>query len=314
MTAPARAAGREIIVPGSIANLGPAFDALSVAVDLDLRVRIEEVGARPADAPDITLEGQVPATGENRIATAFLRAASVLGEVPPPVRVSVRSAIPMKGGLGSSAAATVAGLRLFEALTHPRDIDTWLRLATDIEGHPDNAAAALLGGLTLSCQTADGRVLASSWAWPDDLRFVVATPEAELETKFARTVLAPEISRADAIYNLQRALLLVRALETRRYDLLREALGDRWHQPARMQFVPGLADILALEHPAVLGACLSGAGPSVAVLATDPDAAAAEVRRVYDRLGMPYTIRILAARPPDAAALAAPSRLHQETP
>jgi homoserine kinase len=295
--------GHEIVVSGSISNLGPAFDALSVAVDVYLRVRVDEVDAPGTEGkplPSLTFTGQVPASGENRIATGFRRAMETFGDIPPGARVHVTTDIPMKAGLGSSSAATVAGLRLYEALTKPRDADALMEIATAIEGHPDNAAAALLGGLTLSCQREDGRILTSAWAWPADLRFVVATPEAELETAFARKVLSPEIPRADAIFNLQRALLLVRALETGRYDHLREALRDRWHQPARARYVPGLQDALAIDHPSVLGVCLSGAGPSIALITTPArhTEAAAQVRQIYGTIGVPCTIRTLSARPP----------------
>ncbi|MCC7042368.1 MAG: homoserine kinase [Acidobacteria bacterium] len=298
--------GHEIVVSGSISNLGPAFDALSVAVDVYLRVRVDEVdapGAEGTPLPSLTFTGQVPASGENRIATGFQRAMETFGDTPPGARVHVTTDIPMKAGLGSSSAATVAGLRLYEALTKPRDADALMEIATAIEGHPDNAAAALLGGLTLSCQREDGRILTSAWAWPADLRFVVATPEAELETAFARKVLSPEIPRADAIFNLQRALLLVRALESGRYDHLREALRDRWHQPARARYVPGLQEALAIDHPSVLGVCLSGAGPSIALITTPArhTEAAAQLRQIYGTLGVPCTIRTLSARPPVAS-------------
>jgi homoserine kinase len=295
--------GHEIIVSGSISNLGPAFDALSVAVDVYLRVRVDEVGPPREQGDALIIEGQVPASGENRIATGFNRALARFGDMPRSARVHVTTNIPMKAGLGSSSAATVAGLKLYEALTMPRDPDVVMEIATEIEGHPDNAAAALLGGLTLSCQREDGHILTSAWAWPADLRFVVATPEAELDTAFARKVLSPEIPRADAIFNLQRALLLVRALETGRYDHLREALRDRWHQPARARYVPGLQEALALDHPSILGVCLSGAGPSIALITTAarPTEAAAELRRIYGTLGVPCTIRTLSARPPVTA-------------
>jgi homoserine kinase len=215
--------------------------------------------------------------------------------------VRVESDIPIRAGLGSSAAATVAGMKLYEAVTSPRDPGDLMAIATDVEGHPDNAAAALHGGLTLSCQQDDGRVLTSAWPCPPDLRFVVATPDAELETAFARTVVPQTIPLRDAIFNLQRALLFVRALETGEYRWLREALRDRWHQPARAQYVPGLAEALALDHPAVLGVCLSGAGPSIAVLATDDaESAAAALRDIYVRIGLPCTIRTLSAHAPMA--------------
>lgn len=300
MTAFPVSPGHEIVVSGSISNLGPGFDALSVAVDVYLRVRIAAIDEGPGP---LVIEGQVPASGENRIATGFDRARARFGDVPRGARIHVTSDIPMKAGLGSSSAATVAGLQLYERLTSPRDPDVVMQIATEIEGHPDNAAAALLGGLTLSCQREDGRVLTSAWAWPPDLPFVVATPEAELETAFARKVLAPELPRADAIFNLQRALLLVRALDSGRYDHLHEALRDRWHQPARAGYVPGLAQALAIDHPSVLGVCLSGAGPSIAVIAAPgrQEDAARELQRVYDALGIPCTIRQLSARPPVAA-------------
>lgn len=300
MTQSSISPGHEIVVSGSISNLGPAFDALSVAVDVHLRVRVDEVGSPREGADGLVIGGQVPASGENRVATGFNRALARFGDRPLSARVHVTTNIPMKAGLGSSSAATVAGIKLYEALTSPRDPDVVMQIATEIEGHPDNAAAALLGGLTLSCQREDGRILTSAWAWPADLRFVVATPEAELETAFARKVLSPEIPRADAIFNLQRALLLVRALETGRYDHLREALRDRWHQPARAQYVPGLPQALALEHPSILGLCLSGAGPSIAAIAAvgRHEDAARQLRTIYDSLGVPCTIRTLSARPP----------------
>jgi homoserine kinase len=113
-------------------------------------------------------------------------------------------------------------------------------------------------------------------------------------------VLPQTIPLADAVANLQRALLFVRALESRHYGDLREALKDRWHQPSRRPLVPGLAEALAVEHPAVLGVCLSGAGPSVLALAAPGRAgeAATALAGVYRRLGVAHTIRILAAHPP----------------
>jgi homoserine kinase len=128
---------------------------------------------------------------------------------------------------------------------------------------------------------------------------VVATPAAEVETAAARKVLPQQISLRDGVFNLQRALLLVRALETGQYEDLREALADRWHQPTRQTFVPGLPEALALDHPAILGVCLSGSGPSIAVLAADrhPEAASA-LGDIYKRLGVAYTIRTLSAHQP----------------
>ena len=287
---------REIVVPGSVSNLGPGFDALSVAVEVYLRLDV--IAVRPERPGDLEFRfvGGPPLIGENRIERAFRLAQERFGGTAPGLSVEVRTDIPMRAGLGSSAAATIAGLRLYDAFIAPRSAGEWLALACEIEGHPDNAAAALFGGLTVSCQFEDGRVEARSWAWPADLRFVVGTPAAELETAAARKVLPETVGLKDAVFNLQRALLLVRALETGRYDDLREALKDRWHQPTRQAFVPGFAEALRLDHPAVFGVCLSGSGPSIALLAGDRHAeAAALLAEIYKRLGVPYTIRTLAA-------------------
>ncbi|MEX1127549.1 MAG: homoserine kinase [Vicinamibacterales bacterium] len=294
-------AGREIVVPGSISNLGSGFDALSLAVQLYLRVRILDV---LPDAPD-TLQCQVvgrPITGENRISTAFARARAVSGVPAPGLRVEVRSDIPLRAGLGGSGAATVAGLRLYEAVTEPRAAEDWLRLGCEIEGHPDNAAAALLGGLTVSCQHADGPVTARSCAWPSEIRLVVATPHLEVATEDARRVLPESIPLRDAVFNLQHALLLVHAVRSGRPEDLREALRDRWHQAVRAPFVPGLTEALALEHPALLGACLSGSGPSVVAFTKESAVIVELLRNLYETLGVPCSVRVLAAQPPAGTA------------
>ncbi len=284
-------------MPGSVANLGPGFDALSVAVQLYLRVRV--IALRPSE-PD-TLEWEFagrPPSGENRIETAFRLARTRAGVEAPGVRVHVESDIPQVAGLGSSAAATIAGLQLYGAVVSGSSQTTndLLAMATELEGHPDNAAAALLGGLTVSCQLENGHILARSWRWPNGLRLVVATPDVPLQTSHARRVLPSDLSMRDAVFNLQRALLLIHALDSGEYDDLRAAMRDRWHQPARAPLVPGLSEALAIDDPAVLGVCLSGAGPSIVALATDgAPRAAVLLRELYDRLGATCTIRTLSA-------------------
>jgi homoserine kinase len=288
-----------ITVPASTANLGPGFDTLSVALQLYTRVRVAEL--RP-DAPD-TIETTFvdgPFTGENRIETAYRYARLQFGVAAPGVRIEARSDIPRRAGLGSSAAATVAGLLLYGALTKPRPLGDWLPVASEIEGHPDNAAASLFGGITASCQHEDGRVTAHAWRWPDAVQFVVATPDVPLDTAYARSVLPGSIRMRDAVFNLQRTVMFLRALETGRYDELREAMQDRWHQPYRMPLVPGLAEALALRHPHLVGACLSGAGPSILALATGrTDEIVGLLAAIYDRVGVSHTIRVLAAHQPD---------------
>ena len=162
------------------------------------------------------------------------------------------------------------------------------------EGHADNAAPALFGGLNSVVEVEGAAPYALHWSWPDDLRLVVATPVVGLATAKARAALQREVLRADAIFNMQRVLALVHALQHGEYDRLREAVRDRLHQSARSSLVPLLREALALEDPQVLGAFLSGAGPSVALL-TRRDAAqvANRLSSMYERAGVEATIRTL---------------------
>jgi homoserine kinase len=293
---------RRFSIPGSTSNLGPGFDTLSVAVDIYLRVHVLDIRADRQGALRLVLAGSRQPAGENRIETAYELACRRFGRPAMSVEAGVTSEIPIGAGLGSSAAAAIAGFSLYEAARGaPLEGDV-LALATELEGHPDNAAAALLGGMTVSCQTDDGRVIARSWDWPADIRLVVGTPDAALLTSDARGALPATVPLGDAVANLQRALLLVRALETGQYGDIREALRDRWHQPARAALVPGLSDALAVNHPAVLGVCLSGAGPSILALAAPgrSEEAASVLADIYRRHGVPHTIRNLAAHPPAA--------------
>lgn len=290
---------RDIVVPASISNLGPGFDALAVAVQLYLTVRITDVRPdAPGDVEMVFLDE--PPIGENRIAAAFERARAQGDGTTPGLRVEVRSEIPQRAGLGSSAAAAIAGVKLYDAVAATPAQDT-LTHASALEGHPDNAAAALLGGIACGCQRDDGRVVASAWRWPEAVRFVVATPAAvRVETGYARSVLPESIPMKDAVFNLQRALLLVRALESGRYDHIREAMRDRWHQPVRARLVPALSEALALEHPNLLGVCLAGSGPSVVALTLGHDEEIAGlIGSLYSRLDVPCTIRRLAAHQPE---------------
>jgi homoserine kinase len=209
----------------------------------------------------------------------------------------------MAAGLGSSAAATVAGVKLFERVTGAIDAEMMLGIATALEGHADNAAPSLHGGLTSVMERAGRDPLVLSWFWPEEIRIVAATPFTGLATAKARAALAPDVSRKDAVFNLQRVLALVHALQGKEYGLLREAVADRWHQPARATLVPHLAAVLALEDADVLGAFLSGAGPTVAVLAHRNFS---RVERLLEdaceRAGVPVTVRTLGVHQSQQAA------------
>lgn len=292
----------DISVPASVANLGGGFDTLAVAVQLYLRVRIVDVRADGGTALSVS-ESSPPVRGRNAVERAFEAAARWTGLKVPSVTVTVESDIPMAAGLGSSAAAVVAGLRVFERVTRPLPDGVLLAIAASLEGHADNAAAALLGGLTSVIERQGQEPEALRWDWPDELRLIVATPAAGLSTSKARAALSDVIPRADAVFNLQRVLALVHALQSGEYGRLREAAQDRWHQPARAALVPQLAAVLALDDPEILGAFLSGAGPSTAILARrDFDRLEQVVGATYQRAGCPATVRTLRVHQPAHAA------------
>lgn len=287
------AVGGEVAVPGSVANLGGGFDTLGVAVQLYLRARI--VSVRDDGGARLTVATSTPPVrGHNAVERAFEAMARRTGVRAPSVEVEVSSEIPMAAGLGSSAAATVAGLRVFERVTEAIDDRVLLGVATMLEGHADNAAPALFGGLNSVLQIEQGDPVAMRWTWPDEVQLVVATPAVGLATAKARAALADHVSRTDAIFNLQRVLALVHALQHREYDRVREAVRDRWHQPARAALVPLLGEVIAIDDPDVLGAFLSGAGPSVALLVRrDSRRIEQLLTSLYARHGVHATIRTL---------------------
>jgi homoserine kinase len=292
----------DVRVPASTANLGAGFDCLGLALEMYLNVRatvVSQPGARAvARSRGVGASALPSAPEENLIFRAMQHAAQREGSGLPPVRLAVQNDIPMASGLGSSAAAIVAGVVLAFALAGCRVAnDRALQYAVEVEGHTDNVAASLLGGLVVTAARADGTVTGVRKRWPKMIRIIAVTPQFTLGTKDSRAALPRTVPLSDAVHNVQRAALLVAALEERRYDLLWDALQDRLHQSYRQALIPGLEDVLAIPRmPGLLGIALSGAGPSVVALATDRfDAIGGEISSRFVRHGLAASFQTLEA-------------------
>ena len=252
-------------VPASSANLGPGFDSLGLAlgVYLTCRFRRSETLEIRADGRDAA---QISTAPDNLIWQTAAAVAASLDLTMPPIELEIRNDIPLGKGMGSSAAALTAGVVIADRLLElnwkaPRILDEAARL----EGHPDNVAPCTLGSIVASAIDSGGVTRAVRLDFPQRFGLAVVVPDFDLPTSKARSVLPASYSRADAVFNVQRASLLIAALATGSTWAFPAALEDRFHQPYRAALVPGLADILKLRAPGLLGCALSGAGPSILV-------------------------------------------------
>ncbi|MGY1604255.1 homoserine kinase [Geodermatophilus sp. SYSU D00815] len=262
-------------VPATSANLGPAFDCAGLALRLHDVVEFAETDGGLSVEVSGVGAGELPADGSHLVVRAFRAACDELGWAPPGLRVVAANGIPQGRGLGSSAAAVVAGVVGAWALcpdVEAIDLEAVLRLTTELEGHPDNVAACVLGGATLSWLTAQGARAATVDVGPDVLP-VVLVPDATLSTHVARGLLPEAVPHADAAFNAGRAALLVHALSAEPAYLL-EATEDRLHQRQRGTAMPESLALVDRLREAGHAAVVSGAGPSVLVLARRATAAA----------------------------------------
>ncbi len=275
----------KIRVPATSANLGPGFDCLGLALNL-----WNEISFEKSDQLIYRADGEgaekLNKGNRNLLTKAYACLHDACGKPMRGVNIVAKNEIPMSSGLGSSAAAIVAGLfAANETLGKPLDRDALLRLAVEMEGHPDNVAAALLGGLVVSTMRQDGAI-ARRYDVPA-LTIVIVTPKLEWLTKTARAALPKSFSRADAVFNIGRAVLVADALRGGDLDLLQKTMEDRIHQPYRLRHISG--GMAAYKRAKQFGAAaLSGAGPSI-ILFTQPrlaEQAKADIQSAFEERGI----------------------------
>ncbi len=255
-------------VPATSANLGPGFDCLGLALDLYARFDfelmprgLEITGCREEDAGE-----------DNLVYLAYIHTLRFFGLDALGLRLHIDSDIPLSRGLGSSAACVAGGI-LGAAALHGLKLsnEETLKLAAELEGHPDNAAPAIYGGLRVSLME-DGRALSLPCAVHPGLRFLALVPDFELRTADARAALPQSVPLKDAVYNLSHTAFLLKALEAGDPELIRLAARDRLHQDARFKLIPGAAALKErMEQVGAAACCLSGAGPTMLCLYTGDD-------------------------------------------
>jgi len=281
--------GWRVVVPATSANLGCAFDCGGLALKIYLKALFV-----PSEGTELSLEyrgktpERFPMKSSNLILRALRFAAEKLGATAPAGYVLVESDIPISVGLGSSAAAVIAGLLLGVQYgggdAAPEQI---LRWAEEIEGHIDNAAAAYYGGLVLALSNNVERVTALKTNFPESIRLVVVTPAITVPTHEARQALPKSYERAEVLHTLQRTSLLAATCFSGKFDLFPALFDDRLHQPYRQKLVPGMERCLRLQRPGLLGVAISGSGSSVIAFVVQDDLQVAEdLQKIFADEGM----------------------------
>ncbi len=275
-------------VPATSANVGVGFDCLGIALDLTATFLM-------APADKLLIEGcEERFRDENNLVwLSYLDACGALGYDPIPLRITILSPIPLSGGLGSSSTCVIAGVAAAMALVGDGfDQQRALELATSLEGHPDNVAPAMLGGL-VSSFVEDGQTTCTRMDVASNLRFVAIAPPYEIRTEEARRVLPQEVSRSTAVWQMGRCVAMVRAMETGDCKLLGKASHDKLHEPYRAKLIPDYDDLRAAALGA--GACafmISGSG-STMLAVTDGDDEAARVAEALSEARPTFWLRTM---------------------
>jgi homoserine kinase len=279
-------------VPATTANLGPGFDALGLA--LDLWNEAEFVATKDKKI-SLSLAGegadQLPTDANNAIVDAALQLYDLAGKPCPGLHIHCVNRVPLGSGLGSSSAAMLTGLLGANALLgEPFTREKILKLAIENEGHPDNVAPAMLGGLVASIihesHVVSLRLTLTSQRTP--IHITVVLPEFDFPTKQARAILPKQIDRKDAIYNISRAVIVTEAFRVGDLKMLGEAMTDKLHQPYRLPLIPGAqAAMEAMKRAGAAAVALSGAGPSLIAFSSKCDKAIGESsKRAFEEAGL----------------------------
>jgi len=274
-------------VPATSANLGPGYDAVGLALSLSMRISLDR-----SPYPLVEVRGAgadlIPTGPEHPAYRAARFVAEMVDEADVHFHLIQDNSIPPARGLGGSAAALVGGAvaanDLLGRALAPPDL---LNLVCDLDGHPDNAAPALLGGLVIGTLTPHG--VSAVRLEPKNLKAAVAVPDFAVSTTAARRALPESVPHRDAVFNVGRSGLLLGALATGEYELLRVAMQDRLHQPYRSHLIPGLEDVIeAAGEEGAYGACLSGSGPTVLAFCPEEraDAVARAMRTAFEGRGV----------------------------
>ena len=287
-----------VSVPATTANIGVGFDCLGAALTMANKFQFKTVDH--TTKLKIIVEGEEAAkvglNENNLLYRSLIQFYQHIGQEPPNLEITIKLGVPLSRGLGSSATAIVGGLlganSLAGNLLSQSEI---MELAIAIEGHPDNVVPALKGKCLLSVEDSEGWKIAPI-PWHEDIIPVVAIPNFELSTKEARSVLPTEYSRSDAIFNISRMGLLIRALETNNVEWLRTALADKIHQPYRRNLITGYQKV---EQEAIAagayGVVISGAGPTLLAL-TNPqqvDSVTKYMAEAWTSIGIDSQVRAL---------------------
>ncbi|MBP1918896.1 homoserine kinase [Youngiibacter multivorans] len=285
-----------VIVPATTANLGPGFDTMGLALDMYTEVIMETGG----EGIRITSEGEgseeLSCSEDNLIYKCAKKLFDSVEYEPKGLSVRIINGIPLSRGLGSSASAIIAGLLAAREISAANISDyELLKMATEVEGHPDNVAPALFGGFVLS-RMEGKEIIYRKIDVDDKLLAVVAIPEFELPTEKSRAILPRAVSREDAIFNIGNASLLVYSLLMKDYSLLRKAMNDRLHEPYRIPLVPGLEEVKRRALGAgAFSAALSGAGPTVIAFADEhnSESVRSAMEEGFRSAGIESDVRIL---------------------